>query len=52
MMILLGVVALGAVCLVRRSSQRGANRLDRTHLHSYEHRSRCEEILPLDYLSR
>jgi hypothetical protein len=52
MMILLGVAALVAVCLVRQSSHQGASRLDKAHLRGYEHRSRCDEILPLDYLSR
>jgi hypothetical protein len=51
MMILVGIAAVMAVCLVNRSSQR-ANRADKTDLHGYEHRARCEEILPLDYLSR
>jgi len=51
MMILVGIAALVAVCLAGKSGARSATRLDKADLHGYEHRSRCDEILPLDYLS-
>ncbi len=52
MMILVGIVAVVAVCLVNRSSSRRVGRTEKLDLYGYEHRMRCEEILPLDYLSR
>ena len=52
MMILVGIAAVVAVCLVNHSSSRRANRAEKIDLYGYEHRARCEEILPLDYLSR
>jgi hypothetical protein len=52
MMILVGILAVVAVCLVNHSSSQRASRAEKMDLHGYEHRTRCEEILPLDYLSR
>jgi hypothetical protein len=52
MMILVGVLAVVAACLISRNVPRKVNRAERIDLRGYEHRTRCEEILPLDYLSR
>jgi hypothetical protein len=52
MMILVGIAAVVAVYLANHTSSRRASRADKIDLYGYEHRTRCEEILPLDYLSR
>jgi hypothetical protein len=52
MMILVGIAAVVAVCVVNKNGPRRANRVEKIDLHGYEHRARCDEILPLDYLSR
>lgn len=52
MLILVGVAVVAAVCLAAHDGPRKAGRVEKTYLHSYEHRARCDEILPLDYLSR
>ena len=52
MMILVGIAAFAAVCLINRNNRQGAGRLNKAQMHGYEHRARCEELFPLDYLSR
>lgn len=52
MMILAGIAAVVAVCLVNHVGSHRASRADKIDLRGYQHRARCEEILPLDYLSR
>ncbi len=52
MIVLVGIAAVVAVCLVGNRSCRGVRRLDKAHFFGYEHRARCDEVLPLDYLSR
>jgi hypothetical protein len=52
MMIVVGIAAVVAVCLVNRSAARRNNRQDTLGLRSYGHRAQCEESFPFDYLSR
>jgi hypothetical protein len=52
MMILAGIAVVLAVCLVNHRGPRKARQADKIDLHGYKHRARCDEILPLDYLSR
>jgi hypothetical protein len=51
-MIVVGIAAVLAVCLVNRRAGRRNNRRDTMGLNSYGHRARCEDSYPFDYLSR
>jgi hypothetical protein len=52
MIIAIGILAVMAVHLLNRGASRRISRSDKLDLNSYDHSAPCDEILPLDYLSR